>query len=122
MAPTTVEGQVTTTTPYGRDPALQGYPIRMAEMLSTLDGTAYIARAALDNPKNVRQAKAAVRRAFEVQAAGLGFAMVELLSTCPTNWGVKPNAALKLVGEKMIPTYPLGEFKLPEGMKKVIAC
>lgn len=115
MAPTTVEGQVTTTTPNGRDPALAGYPIRMAEMLSTLDGSAYIARVALNNPKNVRQAKKAIQRAFEVQQAGLGFSMVEMLSTCPTNWGAKPVDALKLIDEQMLPTYPLGEFKLPQG-------
>ena len=122
MAPTTVEGQATTTTPAGRDPALQGYPIRMTEMLSTLDGVAYAARVALNSPRNVRQAKRAVRRAFEVQQEGLGFAIVEMLSTCPTNWGVKPTAALELIDKQMLPTYPLGEFKVPEGMKKVVTC
>lgn len=120
MAPTTVEGQVTTTTPTGRDPALAGYPIQMAEMLATLEGSAYIARVALNNPKNVRQAKRAVQRAFEVQQAGLGFSLVELISTCPTNWGVKPVKALSLIEEQMLPTYPLGEFKLSEGMKAVV--
>lgn len=115
MAPTTLEGQVTTTTPTGRDPALAGYPIRMAEMLATLDGSAYIARVALNNPKNVRAAKRAIRKAFEVQEAGLGFSLVEVLSTCPTNWGAKPVDALKLIDEQMLPIYPLGEFKLPEG-------
>lgn len=120
MAPTTVKGQVTTTTPTGRDPALAGYPIQMAEMLATLEGSAYIARVALNNPKNVRQAKRAVQRAFEVQQAGLGFSLVELISTCPTNWGAKPVEALSLIEEQMLPTYPLGEFKLPEGMKAVV--
>ena len=91
-------------------------------MLSTLDGVAYAARVAPQQPRNVRQAKRAVRRAFEVQQEGLGFAIVEMLSTCPTNWGVKPTAALELIDKQMLPTYPLGEFKVPEGMKKVVTC
>lgn len=120
MAPTTIPQQTTTTTPYGREPEQAGYPIKMAEMLATLDGAAYVARVALNNPKNVRQAKKAIQRAFEVQREGLGFALVELLSTCPTNWGLDPIAALELMEEKIIPAFPLGEFKLPDGYKRVV--
>ncbi|MFZ5652271.1 MAG: thiamine pyrophosphate-dependent enzyme [Bacillota bacterium] len=113
MAPTTLLGQVTTTTPYGRDRDINGCPIRVSEMLSVLDGTAYAARVSLHNPANVAKAKKAVKKAFEVQMAGLGFSIVEMLSSCPTNWGLSPVKALKWLEENMIPYYPLGEFKKP---------
>ena len=111
MAPTTLPGQVTTTTPYGRDPKLIGYPIRVCELLSTLTGTAYAERVALNNVKNVRNAKKAIRKAFEYQLAGKGFSIVEILSTCPTNWGMSPVEATKWLEENMIPYYPLGVYK-----------
>ncbi|MBE5780259.1 MAG: 2-oxoglutarate oxidoreductase [Clostridiales bacterium] len=111
MAPTTLLGQKTTTSPYGRDENIQGYPIRMVEMLSQLDGCAYAERVSMHNYPNVLKAKKAVKKAFETQIAGKGFAIVELLSTCPTNWGLSPVDALKFVEEKMIPQYPLGVFK-----------
>jgi len=114
MAPTTLLGQKTTTTPQGRDARLAGYPLRVAEMLSTVEGAAYVARASVHNPKNVRRARQAIKRAFEVQLAGGGFALVEVLSTCPTNWGLSPVEALQWLEEHMLPVYPLGEFKVPQ--------
>lgn len=111
MAPTTLLGQVTTTSPFGRDPAVQGYPINVSEMLATLRGAVYIERVAVNNFRNIMQAKKAIRKAFRVQQAGLGFAMVEILSTCPTNWGKDPVASLKWVEEAMMEQYPLGVFR-----------
>jgi 2-oxoglutarate ferredoxin oxidoreductase subunit beta len=110
MAPTTLLGQVTTTTPYGRDPKFNGYPIRVCEMLATLEGPAYIERVSLHDVKHTKKAKAAVKKAFEVQLAGKGFSLVEILSTCPTNWGLNPVEALKRIESEMIPHYPLGVF------------
>lgn len=111
MAPTTLPGQITTTSPYGRDTALCGYPIRMSEMLATLDGPAYIARVSTHDVKHIREAKKAIKKAFEMQIQGKGFALVEVLSTCPTSWGLTPVEALKWLEEKMIPQYPLGVKK-----------
>lgn len=113
MAPTTLLGQKTTTTPFGRDKEVNGHPVRVAEMLSTLDGSAYISRVSVHDPKHVLKAKKSVKRAFEVQMAGSGFTMVEFLSACPTNWGLSPQEALKWLETNMIPYYPLGEFKVP---------
>lgn len=115
MAPTTLIGQVATTAPYGRNPEIQGFPIRMAEMLSTLTGAAYIARVTVTTPQNIRKAKAAIKKAFEYQLAGKGFTLIEVLSTCPTNWGLTPLESIKWLEENMIPYYPLGEYKTPEG-------
>ena len=112
MAPTTLPGQKTTSSPGGRDVEEMGYPIRMAEILSTLDGSGYVVRRSLHDPKNIRQSKKAIRLAFETQVRGLGFSMVELLSTCPTNWGLTPLDALEWVREYMIPVYPLGDYKV----------
>jgi 2-oxoglutarate ferredoxin oxidoreductase subunit beta len=114
MAPTTLLGQRSTTSQDGRTAEQAGSPIRVCEMLSTLDGAVYVERVALDTPAHIRQAKKAVRRAFEVQEKKLGFALVELLSTCPTNWGLTPFEAMKWLGEQMIPYYPLGVFRKPE--------
>ncbi len=114
MAPTTLVGQKATTSPYGRSAETQGYPIRVSEMLSTLDGAAFIERVAVNNPANVRKAKKAVKKAFEVQKSGGGFSMVEFLSTCPTNWGMTPADSLKWLEDNMIPYYPLGNFKTPK--------
>ena len=111
MAPTTLPGQVTTTTPYGRDVKANGHPIRVCEMLSTLSGTAYAERVALNNVKNVMAAKKAIKKAFEYQLAGKGFSIVELLSTCPTNWGLSPTDAMKWLEDNMLPYYPLGVYK-----------
>jgi len=116
MAPTTLVGQRTTTTPRGRELELFGQPLRVAEMLSALEGSAYIARVSLHNPANVVKAKRAVLKAFRTQVEGKGFSMVEILSHCPTGWGMSPVEAVKWVEEKMVPYYPLGEFKTPEGV------
>lgn len=117
MAPTTLPGQKTTSSPTGRDVELTGFPIHMMETLSTMEGTSYSVRRSLHDPKHVRQAKKAIRTAFEVQNQGLGFAIVELLSTCPTNWGVTPLAALKFVEEHMIPAFPLGDYKVTSAVQ-----
>ncbi len=111
MAPTTLPGQVTTTSPYGRDVDHCGYPIRVSEMLATLDGPAYIARVSTHDVKHILEAKKAIKKAFEMQAQGKGFTMVEVLSTCPTNWGMTPKEALKWLESSMIPRYPLGVKK-----------
>ena len=111
MAPTTLPGQKTTTSPYGRDPAHCGNPIRVCETLATIDGAKFLERVAVNNPGNVRKAKKAIRRAFEGQLEGKGFSLVEILSTCPTNWGMTPLEALERVKTDMIPYYPLGNFK-----------
>ncbi len=112
MAPTTLPGQKTSSSPGGRDIELMGFPIRMSEMLSTLDGAGYIVRRSLHDPKNIRLAKKAIRLAFETQQRGLGFSMVELLSSCPTNWGLSPLDALHWIEEHMIPVYPLNDYKV----------
>jgi 2-oxoglutarate ferredoxin oxidoreductase subunit beta len=112
MAPTTLPGMKTTSSPTGRDVELTGYPIRMSEMLATMDGAGYIVRRSLHNPANIRKAKKAIRLAFETQVRGLGFSMVELLSSCPTNWKVSPNEALQFVAEQMVPVFPLGDYKV----------
>lgn len=111
MAPTTLLGQVTTTSPFGRRAEVEGYPINMSEMLATLKGAVYVERVSMHDIKNIRNAKNAIKKAFKVQQAGLGFSIVEVLSSCPTNWGLDPVQALKWVEEKMIPQYPLGNFK-----------
>ena len=111
MAPTSLIGQVTQTSPYGRDAATQGMPIRICELLSTLDAPAYIERVAVNNVAHVRQAKKAILKAFRNQVEGKGFSLVEVVSTCPTNWGLTPDKACAFVEEKMIPFYPLGCYK-----------
>lgn len=111
MAPTSLPGQVTQTSPYGRDTNHCGFPIKVCEMLSNLDGPEYLERVTVNNVKNVRAAKKAIKKAFQNQLDGKGFSLVEVVSTCPTNWGMTPEAALKWVEEKMIPYYPLGVYK-----------
>ncbi|MDE6592462.1 MAG: 2-oxoglutarate oxidoreductase [Oscillospiraceae bacterium] len=111
MAPTTLPGQVTQTTPFGRDPKVAGYPVRICELISTLTGTAYAQRVSVDSPAHINEAKKAIRKGFEVQKAGLGFSIIEVLSTCPTNWGMTPVAAVERVRSEMIPYYPLGVYK-----------
>lgn len=111
MAPTTLPNQRTSTSPYGRDPGKDGYPIRMTELLAGLEGTAYAARVAVDTPQHVLQAGKAIKKAFQTQLQDNRFGFVEVLSTCPTNWGMKPVAANARVAEEMIPYFPLGVFK-----------
>ncbi len=112
MAPTTLPGQKTSSSPTGRDVEQTGFPLRMAEVLATLDGTGYVVRRSLHDPKNIRLSKKAIRTAFEVQRRGLGFSMVELLSTCPTNWGYSPQQSLQWLEEHMVPVFPLGDYKV----------
>ncbi|MBI3039433.1 2-oxoglutarate oxidoreductase [bacterium] len=111
MAPTTLLGMKTTTSPYGRDPAIHGHPIRVSEMLATLESPVLICRVAVNTPANLLNAKKFVRKAFMNQKEGKGFSFVEVLSTCPTNWGKSPGNAHKWLAESMIPVFPLGVFK-----------
>lgn len=111
MAPTTLVGQKSTTSQYGRSIPMNGNPIRVAEMLATLDGPAYIARVALTDPANVRKAKQAIKRGFEMQLNKKGFSLIEVLSTCPTNWGMAPVQAAEFVKNEMTKEFPLGVFK-----------
>jgi 2-oxoglutarate ferredoxin oxidoreductase subunit beta len=111
MAPTTIPGQITQTSPYGRDPKYAGFPLKICETLSTVDGTAYAERVSVDSVKNVINAKKAIKKAFEYQMAGKGFTIVEVLSTCSTNWGLEPVEALTWLRENLIPYYPLGVYK-----------
>ncbi|MBR5310379.1 MAG: 2-oxoglutarate oxidoreductase [Oscillospiraceae bacterium] len=115
MAPTSLPGQVTQTSPYGRNTETQGFPIRVCELLSELDGPAYLERVTVNNVKNVRNAKKAIKKAFQNQVDGKGFSLVEVLSTCPTNWGMTPQKALEWIDEKMIPYYPLGVYRDKDG-------
>jgi 2-oxoglutarate ferredoxin oxidoreductase subunit beta len=119
MAPTTLPGQKTTSSPGGRDIEQMGFPIRMSEMLSSLDGTGYVVRRSLHDPKNIRLAKKAIRTAFETQVRGLGFSMVELLSSCPTNWGLTPLEALRWIEDHMVPVYPLQDFKVSPAVAEI---
>jgi len=119
MSPTTLPGQKTTSSPNGRDVETAGYPIRVAEMLSKLDGASYVARRSLHDPKNIRMAKKAIRTAFEVQKRGLGFSLVELLSICPTNWGMTPQQSIQWLEEKMIPYYELGDYKVNPAVAEI---
>jgi len=112
MAPTTLPGMKTTSSPLGRDVETMGFPIRIAELLANMDGASYIVRRSLDKPANIRKSKKAIRTAFEVQERALGFSLVELLSSCPTNWKLSPQESLKFIDEHMIPVFPLGDFKV----------
>ena len=113
MAPTTLIGQKATTSPLGRDPveAGMGYPIRVAELLNTLDGTAYIARGAVNTASNVRKTKNYIRKALDLQMKGIGFTMVEILSQCPTGWGMEPLESADWLDKNMVPVFPLGVIK-----------
>jgi 2-oxoglutarate ferredoxin oxidoreductase subunit beta len=117
MAPTTLPGQKTTTSPYGRDVNLAGYPLRVAEMLSSLRTDSFIARVSVHNPKEIINAKKVIKRAFQYQVDNRCFSLVEVLSTCPTNWGLAPTKATQWLEENMIPYYPLGIFKTPDESK-----
>lgn len=111
MAPTTLIGQKAATAPLGRDPKLAGYPIKVSEMLATLEGAKFVERVSVDTPINVRKAKKAIKRAFEIQLSGEGFGIVEVLSTCPTNWGMSAIEALEWLRKNMMLKYPLGNLR-----------
>ena len=111
MAPTTLPNQVTQTSPYGRDVTVVGYPVKVCEMLSQVDGATYLERVAVNNVKNIKKAKQAIKKAFQNQIEGKGFSLIEVLSTCPTNWGLTPKASLKWLDENMETYYPLGVYK-----------
>lgn len=111
MAPTTLVGQVTTTSPYGRNEQTQGHPVNMSEMLAQLDGPYYIERVSVHDVPNIVRAKKAIKKAFRNQLEGKGFSMVEVLSSCPTNWGMTPAEAVSWVKDHMLEQYPLGVKK-----------
>ncbi len=113
MAPTTLIGQRTSSSPQGREVVAHGAPLRMSELLAQVDGAAYVVRRSLHDVVHIKRAKKAIRAAFETQLEGRGFSMVELLSSCPTNWGVTPEAALEYIRDEMLPVFPLGDFKVP---------
>ncbi len=117
MAPTTLTGQKTSTTPYGRDKSLEGGPIRMSEILATIEATAYLERVAVNSPANIRKTRQAIKKAFQVQIDKLGFSMVEILSPCPTNWKMTPLQAWQWVDREMTQVFPLGVFKDVTGKK-----
>ena len=117
MAPTTLIGQKTTTSPYGRDEAHSGMPLKVSEMISTIDGAKFVERVSVDSPGNIRKANKAIKKAFELQINGEGFGIVEVLSTCPTNWGMTPTDSLDWLRDNMMPYYPLGNFRSTEEEK-----
>ncbi|MBK8026797.1 MAG: 2-oxoglutarate oxidoreductase [Chloroflexi bacterium] len=121
MAPTSLPDQRTTSSPKGRNVQLTGQPLHVSELLSTLDGASYIVRRSLHDVANIRKAKKAIRTAIQVQQQGLGFSLVELLSTCPTNWGMTPVDALTWVRERMLPVYPLGDYKVIDAVRELNA-
>ncbi len=119
MAPTTLPGQVTTSTPFGRDVKLAGYPLRVAELIATTSGAAYVVRRMVTKPATIASAKKAIKLAFQTQMAELGFSLVEILSSCPTNWGLSPLEALEWVEESMAAYYPLGDYKVIDEVKSL---
>jgi len=119
MAPTTLPGQVTTSTPFGRDVKLAGYPLRVAELIATTSGAAYVVRRMVTKPATIASAKKAIKLAFQVQMAGWGFSLVEILSSCPTNWGLSPQEALEWIEENMAAYYPLGDYKVIDEVKRL---
>ncbi len=119
MAPTTLEGMKTTSSPFGRDVEMTGHPIRMSEIISILEGAGYVVRRSLHDAANIRKSKKAIRMAFEAQERGLGFSMVELLSNCPTNWKINPQESLEFVKEQMVPVFPLGDYKVSDVLQSL---
>jgi 2-oxoglutarate ferredoxin oxidoreductase subunit beta len=117
MAPTTLPGMVTTSSPYGRDVESQGYPVRVCELLSQLDGPAYVVRRSAYKPAEVRKLRKAIKTAFQTQIFELGFSLVEVVSNCPTNWGMTPVESLKFIEERMVPYYPLGDYLVADAVK-----
>ncbi len=119
MAPTTLPGMVTTSSPRGRDVEIMGFPVRVSEMLSTLSGASYVVRRSVHDPGNINQTKKAIKTAFKVQMNQMGFSLIEILSSCPVNWNKTPAEALKFVKEAMIPYYPLGDYKVADSVKGI---
>lgn len=119
MAPTTLPGQKTTSSPLGRDVEQTGFPIKTAELLATLDGAGYVVRRSLHDPTNIRKAKKAIRIAFETQRNSLGFSLVELLSTCPTNWGMTPLESMQWIEDRMVPVFPIGDYKVSDAVAQL---
>ncbi|MFC1960227.1 thiamine pyrophosphate-dependent enzyme [Chloroflexota bacterium] len=119
MAPTTLPGQRTKSSPDGRDTALTGNPLKMTELIAQIDGAVYVVRRSLHNVREIRKAKKALKIAFQAQLAGLGFSMVELLAACPTNWGLEPTDALTWVAENMVPYYPLGDYRVSDAVAEL---
>lgn len=119
MAPTTLPGQVTSSSPAGRDVELTGMPIRIAELLADLPGVAYLARCSVYDIRTIKQAKKAIRKAFQAQMARAGFSLVEFLSSCPTNWKLSPRQSLEWIKQNMVPYYPLGDYKVSEMVKQL---
>lgn len=117
MAPTSLPGQKTTSSPMGRDTAVAGNPLKMTELIAQIEGSAYVVRRSLHNVREIRKAKKAIKTAFLAQMNGLGFSMVELLSACPTNWGFAPPDALQWIEDNMVPFYPLGDYKVIDAVK-----
>jgi 2-oxoglutarate ferredoxin oxidoreductase subunit beta len=117
MAPTTILGQKTTTSPYGRDPSFEGYPIKMSEILALVKGSIYIERTAVNSPLNIRKTKKAIQKAFQVQVDGLGYSLVEILSPCPTNWKMTPLESWKWIDTIMSKEFPIGVIKDLTGKK-----
>ncbi|HBU69459.1 MAG TPA: 2-oxoglutarate oxidoreductase [Elusimicrobia bacterium] len=111
MAPTTLIGQKTATSPYGRDPKREGYPMKVCELLSSLEGVAYLERVSVSNPKNIISAKRAIKKAFQNQVDGKGFSLVEVLSQCPVDWGMTPQNSIKWVEDVFVKAFPLGVYK-----------
>lgn len=111
MSPTSLPDQVTQTSPYGRDTSSAGFPIKVSELISTLDGAAYVERVSLDTLKNIRRAKKSIKKAFQYQVDKVGYSMIEIISSCPTNWGLSPQESLTWLQENMLPYYPLGIYK-----------
>lgn len=120
MAPTTLPGMKTTSSPLGRDVELQGWPIRMSEILAQMPGASYVVRRSVHDPGNINKTKKAIKAAFKVQLNQAGFSMVEILSSCPTNWNVSATDALKFIKEQMIPYYPLGDYKVADAVKTLV--
>jgi 2-oxoglutarate/2-oxoacid ferredoxin oxidoreductase subunit beta len=116
MAPTTLPGQVTSSSPRGRSVATQGHPLHVPEMLAGMPGVAYAVRRSMHSPAEIRKTKKAIRLAFETQLNGLGLAIVEILASCPTNWNLNPVSALDFIRDQVIPVFPLGDFKITEGV------
>jgi 2-oxoglutarate ferredoxin oxidoreductase subunit beta len=119
MAPTTLPGMKTTSSPLGRDVQMSGFPIRMSEMLATLEGPSYVVRRSAHDPGNINKTKKAIKTAFQAQINGLGFSLVEVLSPCPVNWNLTPTEALHYVEEKLVSYYPLGDLKVAESVKNM---
>lgn len=119
MAPTTLPGMKTTSSQWGRDVATMGYPLKMSELLATVSGASYVVRRSVHNPGNVNQTKKAIKTAFRVQMHNLGFSLVEILSSCPVNWDMTPVDALKYIQDKMVPYFPLGDYKVTDEVKAI---